>query len=891
MTDMKILEIRALRGANYYSRYPVIFMQVNLGELEEKPSDTIPGFKDRIEKILPSLIEHQCSPGRRGGFFERLERGTWAGHIAEHVALELQCLAQMDVGFGKSYSTDDYGIYNVIYRYRDEEAGIEAGTYAVEIVNKLFNNQSADIQPIIDRLKEIRENNLLGPSTQSIVSEAKQRGIPVIRLNNESYVQLGLGIRQRRIQATIIDSTSALGVEIADDKKRTKELLMRMGIPVPEGSSIETLPQALEAAERIGYPVTIKPISGNHGRGITTNISTSEDLEKSFRYAKKLSDVLLVEKFLSGTDYRLLVINGKFTAAARRDPAFVVGDGISTIKQLIDEINLDPKRGFGHEKTLTRITIDSMTERLLKQKNLTIQSVIPKSEKLFIKSTANLSAGGTAIDVTDEVHPMTKTMSERISQIIGLNVIGIDLITTDHKIPLSESNGGVIEVNAAPGFRMHVSPAEGISRNVAGAVINMLFPPGSKYDIPIVAVTGTNGKTTTIRLISHILGLNGNIVGMTSTDGIIIGNNSIIEGDYSGPEGAKIVLMDASVDHAVLEVARGGIIRRGLGYEESDVAVVTNISRDHLGEGGINTLEELARLKGTLIETVKPAGFAVLNADDKLVLKLKAKTKGQVILFSLKHDNPELRKHLSSGNTIVTIKDGSLIIQKDALVSTVAKVNEIPLTFGGYALFNVSNTMAAAAAAYALGLNEKQIRAGLVSFSPSIGQSPGRMNIIDMGNFKVMVDYSHNIGAVKATGQMLPFIATGKKIRMAVGTGNRRDPEIIDFGASLAEFYDYIVITDTDPRDRTPGETCKLVEKGLIKAGYQKENIAIVIDGREATQMALKKASEGDIVVLQADDIQQVIQDVLDYKVKLVNRILRAKKKNKKSTGTLKPGS
>ena len=415
-----------------------------------------------------------------------------------------------------------------------------------------------------------------------------------------------------------------------------------------------------------------------------------------------------------------------------------------------------------------------------------------------------------AIDVTDEVHPMTKAMSERISQIIGLNVIGIDLITTDHKIPLSDSNGGVIEVNAAPGFRMHVNPAEGKPRNVAGAVVDMLFPPGSKYDIPIVAVTGTNGKTTTIRLISHILGLNGNIVGMTSTDGIIIGNNSIIEGDYSGPEGAKIVLMDASVDHAVLEVARGGIIRRGLGYEESDVAVITNITRDHLGEGEINTLEDLARLKGTLIETVKPTGYAVLNADDELVLTLKEQTKGQVILFSLKHDNPELLKHLSAGNIIVTIMDGSLIIQKEALVSTVAKVNEIPLTFGGYALFNVSNTMAAVAATYALGLNEKQIRAGVVSFSPSIGQSPGRMNIIDMGNFKVMVDYSHNIGAVKATGQMLPFIAPGKKIRMAVGTGNRRDQDIIDFGKSLAEFYDYIVITDTDPRNRAPGETCKL---------------------------------------------------------------------------------
>jgi len=882
--DMKILEIRALRGSNYYSRHPVIYMQVDLGELEERPSDTIPGFKTRIEKILPTLIEHRCSLGHRGGFFERLNRGTWAGHIAEHVALELQCLAHMEVGFGKTLGADDSGIYNVIFRYRDEEAGLEAGKYAVEIVNRLFNNHETEIQPIIERLQEIGENNLLGPSTLSIVTEAKKRGIPVIRLNKESYVQLGLGIRQRRFQATIIDSTSAIGVEIADDKKRTKELLSRMGIPVPEGFSVETLPEALEAADRIGYPVVIKPISGNHGRGITTNIAVPADLEISFHHAKKFSEELVVERYLSGIDYRILVINGKFTAAARRDPAYIVGDGTSTIKQFIDRINLDPNRGFGHEKILTRIKIDYMTERLLGQKQLTLQSVIPKDEKFYLKSTANLSAGGIAIDVTDEVHPMIRTISERISQIIGLNVIGIDLITADHKIPLSDHNGGVIEVNAAPGFRMHVSPFEGKPRDVASAVVDMLFPPGTKHDIPIVAVTGTNGKTTTIRLISHILGLNGNIVGMTSTDGIVIGNHTIIEGDYSGPEGAKIVLMDASIDHAVLEVARGGIIRRGLGYEESDVAVVTNITEDHLGEGGINTLEDLTRLKGTLVETVKPTGYAILNADDELVLSLKEKTKGQVILFSLDHDHPELLKHKADGNVIVTLTDGSLIIQKGSLVSTVAKVTEIPLTFGGNALFNVSNTLAAVAATYALGLDEKQIRAGVISFSPSIGQSPGRMNIIDMGTFKVMVDYSHNIGAVKATGQMLPFVAPGKKIRMAVGTGNRRNQDIIDFGASLAEFYDHIVISDTDPRDRAPGETCELVQEGLIKAGYSKENIAIIIDGREATQKALKMASTGDIVVLQADDIQQVIQDVLDYKTKLTQKILLDKENEKTSS-------
>jgi len=873
LSKMKIIEIRALRGANYYSRYPVIYMQVDLGELEEKPSDTITGFKTMVKKILPSLEEHKCSLGYRGGFFERLDRGTWAGHIAEHVAIELQCLAKMEVGFGKTYSTDDSGIYDVVYRYKDEEVGIEAGKYALEIVNNLFNNKITEISPIVNRLKEIREKNLLGPSTQSIVDEAKKRHIPIMRLNEDSYVQLGHGLYQRRIQASIIDSTSTIGVEIADDKQRTKELLSNMGIPVPEGYKVETMEEAIKVAEEIGYPVTIKPISGNHGRGITTNVVDLADLEVSFQNAKAFSEFLVIEKHLNGADYRVLVIDGKFTAAARRYPAFVVGDGISTIQQLVDEVNADPNRGVGHEKVLTRIEMDVMTERLLDQKNLTYHSILSKDEKLYLKSTANLSAGGIATDVSDEIHPMTKMICERVSQIIGLNVIGIDIITTNHKVPLSDDNGGIIEVNAAPGLRMHHSPLKGKPRNAAKAIVDMLFPPGTKHDIPIVAVTGTNGKTTTARLISHIIGLNGNNVGMTSTDGIVIGNNLIIKGDYSGPEGAKIVFMDSSIDHAVLEVARGGILRRGLGYEESDVAVITNISEDHLGEGGINTLEDLVRLKGSIVEIVKPNGFSVLNADDELVLTLREQARGQIILFSLKDDNPELVKHHANGNIIVTIKDGSLIIQKESLISIVAQVIEIPLTFGGIALFNISNTLAAVAATYALGLNEEQIRAGVISFSPSIGQSPGRMNIIDMGTFKVMVDYSHNVGAVKAIGQMLPFISSGKKIRMAVGTGNRRTLDIIDFGVSLAEFYDYIVITDTDPRDRVPGETCNLVQKGLIKQGYSKENISIILDGREATQKALKMASDGDIVVLQADDIDQVIQDVMDYKIMLAEKM------------------
>ena len=866
---MEILEIRALRGPNYYSRYPVIYMQLDIGEFEERPSDTVSGFKKRIDELIPTLVEHRCSLGYRGGFFERLERGTWAGHIVEHVAIELQCLAKMEVGFGKTLDTDQHGIYDVVFRYRDEEVGIEAARAAVEIVERVFNDQSIDIKPIVHHLKEIREQNLFGPSTQSIVDEAKKRDIPVIRLNSQSFVQLGYGMHQRRIQATMMDSTSALGVEIADDKERTKEILSEMGIPVPRGYSAESLDEALTAAERIGYPVTIKPLIGNHGRGITTNIIAPGDLEEAYKNAFKICDDVLVERFLDGFDFRILVINGKFTAAAKREPAFVIGDGTSTIKELIEEENKDPNRGFGHEKNLTRIKIDFMTERLLSAHNLKLEDILPAGEKLYLKSTANISAGGKAIDVTEEVHPMVRSMAEHISEIIGLNVIGIDLIAPTITTPMSQSGGGVIEVNAAPGFRMHLTPSEGKPRNVAAAVLDILFPPGSKHTIPIVAVTGTNGKTTTVRLISHILGLNGKKVGMTSTDAVVIDNIPILDGDYSGPGGAKVVLMHSTVDHAVLEVARGGLLRRGLGFNESDVGVFLNLTSDHLGEGRINSLEDLARLKGVVIETVKPDGFAVLNADDPLVLNYKGETKGKVILFSLDPNNPELKKNLDNGNVNLTVIDGSIVIQKEAWTSMIANINEIPITFNGVAHFNVSNALAAAAASFASGLNEKQIRAGLVSFSPSFGLSPGRMNLIDMGLFKVIVDYGHNIGAIQATGEMLSHLAPGKKIRMAAGTGNRRIEDIKELGKTLALYYDHIIVTDTDPRGKAPGEVPAHVKKGLMEAGFPEKDITIILDGREATLKALEMACDGDIVVLQADDVKQVIEDVLEYKEKV----------------------
>lgn len=863
---MEILELRALRGPNYYHQRPVIFMKLDIGELEERPTDTLPNCKRTLHEMMPTLYEHTCSPGVVGGFYQRVERGTWPGHVVEHIAIELQCLLGHRVTFGKTYTMKEKGIYQLVYRYLNEEVGLRAGELAVQIVEDLYRNEPSDIEKILYELKNLEKESKFGPSTQSIVDEALKRKIPVTRLNQYNYVQFGYGKNQRRIEATLMDDTSALGVEIAANKGRTKEILNQHGIPVAEGETVSNIDQAIKLANRIGYPLVVKPLDGNHGRGVTTNIQTQLDLVQAFKLANELSKRVVVEEYISGNDYRILVINGQFVACALRKPAQIIGDGKSTIKELVDQLNLDPRRGEGHEEVMTRVSINRETERLLRKQGYSLQSIPGVGVEIILKSTANMSSGGTAIDITDDVHPHNQTLAERIARIVGLNVMGIDVIAPSLEKPLIKGEGAVVEVNAGPGFRMHLAPSYGKARNAGKAVMDMLFPIGKESRIPICAVTGTNGKTTTARLIAHVLKQVGNIVGLTSTDEVSIDGVPILKGDYSGPAGAQSVLSDPSVDHAVLEVARGGILRRGLAFDWCDVGLLLNISNDHLGIGGIETVEDLARLKGSVTSSVKKAGYAIFNADDPVVMTQVDKTKGQVILFSMDDKHPELNENLKKGNLNITVKRNQILIQRPHGTQELLDYTELPITYNGSAIFNVKNVIAAVAACLALGVNEEQICSGLRSFNPSIPQSHGRMNVMDIADFKVMIDYGHNPDAIHETGPFLKNLTPGRTIRHGFGAGNRRDQDLIELGAAYAPYYDHVVISDPDNRKRTPGETAHLIKKGCLQAGLKENQVEIIEDELQAAKTCLEMAKGGDLVLLQADNIQEMIRFVLKYK-------------------------
>ena len=860
-----------MRGPNFWSvrRSKLIQMKLDLEEMEQKPTNLIPGFKERMEKLMPSLYEHRCSEGEPGGFFNRVIEGTWMGHVIEHIALELQTLAGMDTGFGRTRGTGVEGEYYVCFSYIEEDAGVYAAKAAVRIAEALIADKLYDLSDDIQRLREIREDTRLGPSTGCIVDEAGKRGIPFIRLNKHSLVQLGYGVHQKRIRATIASTTGNIAVDIACDKEETKNLLEAAEIPVPRGVVIRTEEGLKDAVSKYGYPLVIKPIDGNHGKGNTTNINTWEQALTAFAAAKNYSRSVIVERFITGFDFRILVINYKFICAALRTPAAVTGDGKSSIQQLIDETNKDPRRGYGHEKVLTQITIDQFTQKMLDDKGYTLETVPAKKELVLLKPTANLSTGGTSTDVTDEVHPANIFMCERIAKIIGLDICGIDIMATDLKTPVSENGGAILEVNAAPGFRMHIEPAEGLPRNVAEPVVDMLFPKGSSGRIPIIAVTGTNGKTTTTRIAAHIAKIAGKKVGYTTSDGVYIQNQLMMRGDCTGPVSSTFVLKDPTVDFAILECARGGILKNGLAFQNCDVAIVTNVASDHMGLGGINTLEQMAKVKAVVPETVFPHGYAVLNADDDLVYEMKKNLDCNIALFSMDENNPRIKQHSKKGGLSTVFENGYVSILKGTWKIRVMHVKEIPVTFEGKAVHNINNCLPAVMAAYLYrDISIEDIRSALSSFLPSSTLTPGRLNFFNFKNFTILADFAHNPHGLNLLCDFVNKLDYPKKIGVISGTGDRRDEDIKELGAISAKNFDEIIIRcDKNLRGRTADEII-----GLLKQGIEEENPSIatmtIADENQALEYIYENYQTGALYVIMCDVVAGALDKIKELKTR-----------------------
>lgn len=863
---MKILKVQTLRGPNYWSirRHKVVLMRLDLEDLAETPSNLIPGFYEGLVELLPSLVEHFCSPGCRGGFLARVREGTMMGHIIEHVALELQELTGMLVGFGRTRETAEPGVYQVAIEYIHERAGRYAARAAVRICQTLVETgryPKEELEKDLNDLREIAAECSLGPSTETIVKEAEARNIPWAELGARAMIQLGFGVHQKRIQATLSNRTGILGVELASDKEGTKQMLRAAGVPVPRGTVINYLDELEDAIADVGgYPIVIKPLNGNHGRGITINITTWEQAEAAYDAAKDVSKSVIIERFYQGCDHRVLVVNGKVVAVAERVPAHVVGDGRSTIQQLIDETNRDPRRGTGHDNVLTKIEVDRTSWELLEQKGYNLETVLPAGEMCYLRATANLSTGGIAIDRTDDIHPENLWLAERVVKIIGLDIAGIDIVTDDISKPLREVDGVIVEVNAAPGFRMHVCPSEGIPRNVAEPVIDMLFPNHSNGRIPIIAITGTNGKTTTTRLIAHLFKQTKQVVGYTTTDGTYIGDYLVEPGDNTGPQSAQLILQDPTVEVAVLESARGGILRSGLAFNACDVGVVLNVAADHLGLGDINTIDEMARVKSVVAESALPKGYVVLNADDPLVSGMASRVSAQIAYFSMNAENELIRSHTQRGGLAAVYENGYLSILKGDWTLRIEQAINVPLTLGGRAPFMIANALAASLAAFAQGVRIEEIRAALMTFQASTKQTPGRMNLFNLGHFHVLIDYAHNPHSYKALGGFVQNWTDGDRIGVIGAPGDRRDEDFVELGTLSADLFDRMIIKeDDDNRGRERGNTAEFIVQG-VKATKPDARYEVILDETQAIKSALESATPGSLVVILPESVTRAIQ-------------------------------
>ncbi len=880
---MRVESTNVYVGPNVFARFPVIRHVLDLGELEHWPTARLgDAFIEPLLEHLPGLHEHGCSYREPGGFVRRMreDEGTWMGHVMEHVALELQNVAGSDVTFGRTRSIDDKpGYYNMVFQYKDAAVGRRASKLALQLIFSLLPEElrteqapGKDWEFAEERDQFIRyaQRREFGPSTASLVKAAEERNIPWLRLNQYSLVQFGQGRYQQRIQATTTGRTSNIAVELAGDKEETNGILRDLGLPVPKQELVRTTRDAVRAAERIGYPVVLKPLSGNHGRGVSINLRTPEEVETGFAKASEHGRTIIVESYVEGFDHRLLVVNGELVAAAKRVPGHVVGDGKHTIKELVDIVNEDPRRGVGHEKVLTRLEFDHQAERLLAKLDYDHDTVPAKDEIVYLRSTANLSTGGTAIDVTDVIHPDNREMAIRAINAIDLDIGGVDFLTKDITESYREAGGGICEVNAGPGFRMHVAPSEGTPRDVAGPVIDMLFPPDTPSKIPIAAITGTNGKTTTSRMLAHILKMSGMTVGLTSTDGVYIDGKLSVPGDMTGPVSAQMILRDPSVDAAVMETARGGMLRSGLGFQECNVAGCLNVAADHLGLRGIDTLEQLAEVKRVPIEIATDA--AVLNADDGLCLQMADHTDAEKISYvTMNPAHPLVKRHIRAGGQAFVLEQGMnghmITIYDNESHTPLVWTHLIPATIEGRALHNVQNAMFAAALAYNMDISLEDIRHGLRTFDSTFFQAPGRMNIYDEHPFRVILDYAHNPAAVKAMCDLVDrFDVDGKRIVVLSAPGDRRDEDIRDIAAIAAGSFDHFICRcDDNRRGRGEDEVATMLKNRLLEEGVASDRIEVVPDEQEANRRALEMAETGDLVLMLGDNVKRTWKQIIYF--------------------------
>ena len=883
---MKIISTNVFVGPNVWASFPVIRHVIDLGILEQWPSAKIGSeFIDALTAALPGLAEHGCSYREPGGFIRRLreDEGTWLGHVLEHCAIEVQNVAGTDVTFGRTRGTGEPGHYNMVYEYRQRDVGLDAGKLAMRLLMHLLpqslkDQVDYDFDPDFNWDDELRsfvlraQRKEFGPSTGSLVKAAQERDIPWIRLNSGSLVQFGHGKYQKRIQATITSETKHISVEISCDKEDTHNLLNDLGLPVPQQRMVYSAREAVRAAARIGHPVVVKPLNANHGRGVSINLNSDEEVEAGFAEAKEhsRSRAILVESFITGFDHRMLVVDNKLVAVAKRVPGHVVGDGRHTIAELVDIVNQDPRRGIGHEKVLTRLEIDNQAKRLMDSAGVTEETVLPDGEVFYLRSTANLSTGGTAIDQTDVVHPDNRDMAERAIMAVGLDVGGVDFLIDDITKSYKDIGGAIVEVNAAPGFRMHVAPSEGQPRDVAGRVIDMLFPATEETRIPIAAITGTNGKTTTSRMLGHIMKTSGKTVGMTSTDGVYVDGKLSVKGDMTGPKSAQIVLRDPMVDFAVMETARGGLVRSGLGYQRSNVAACLNVSADHLGLGGINTVEELAVVKRVVVESATDT--AVLNADDINCLKMADYAgAGQIFYVTTNPGHSLVKEHIKAGGKAIVLEKGMngdmLTIYDNGLHIPVLWSHLIPATLEGKAIFNVQNAMFAAAMAYSFGVDLDNIRHGLRTFDTSYFQAPGRMNVYDEHPFKVILDYGHNPAALGAMAQLSDRMdVKGRRLCVVAMPGDRRDEDIADGAAALAGHFDHFICkADDRRRGRGHDEVPRMLARALMENGVDEAAITVIPDETEAVAAGLEQAAAGDLLVIFGDDTTRCWKQIIYF--------------------------